>query len=222
LNTLVCKDCEGRFQDIRYNDEQTAAIYRDYRNEAYIAQREHYEPEYREVDRWFSDRVPYMGEIDKLLEPYLSLPVSVLDWGGDTGKNAPLEGRRKLLHVYDIGNNPVIPGAVRVDRDEMLPCYDLIVCANVLEHVSYPAAVIAELAAKMDKDSVLYIEIPLENNGENWHEHVNIFTGTSLERLLDRFGIGIKEVTEVKLQITDFEVYQFLFACKRKDNHESN
>ncbi|MCK8248898.1 class I SAM-dependent methyltransferase, partial [Erwinia amylovora] len=89
--------------------------------------------------------------------------VRILDYGGDTGNNAPFENQRKLLHVYDIGHRQVVKGAVKIDKAKMrVTRYDLIVCANVLEHVSYPADVLNEIVPLMDKDTILYVEVPFE------------------------------------------------------------
>ena len=105
--------------------------------------------------------------------------------------------------------------------------YDLIVCSNVLEHVSFPRRVLGEIKTFMRPTTVLYIEVPLENlakdylGGEqllkhkrHWHEHINFFSQNSLEKV----------VTEVGLSLLDFKVQdiesegklysQFMLACR--------
>jgi hypothetical protein len=43
-----------------------------------------------------------------------------------------------------------------------------------------------EMRAYMDKDTLLYIEIPIEELWMSiWHEHINKFSAKSLERMLE-------------------------------------
>jgi len=205
------------FLDIRYTDEQMTQLYMNYRDEEYVSVRETYQPKYRSLNKWFDERVPYMDAIEAMLAPHLTFPVSILDYGGDTGHNTPFAGRRSLLHIYDIGNNPVIPGALWVDRNTAsLFRYDLIVCANVLEHVPSPEDVLRDILTLMDEPTVLFIEVPFDGgNKDYWHEHINYFTGLGIETLLSRCGLKIIEVTEVKINTPLGFICQFLIACRK-------
>src|SRR3546814_11287456 len=89
--------------------------------------------------------------------------------------------------------------------------YRLIVCAQILEHIPYPSDVLRVVREAMDKESVLYIEVPYEevmrtviDNKEkkkrHWHEHVNFYSQSYMDALLDNCGFDIlkrnKFVTE--------------------------
>ena len=75
--------------------------------------------------------------------------------------------------------------------------YDLVVCSNVLEHVSYPSLVVNELKAFLHQDSILYIELPFEdvmrrpydlksNCKYHWHEHVNFFSLDAIKEIVSK------------------------------------
>ena len=223
--SVVCKDCGVIFMGYRYTDDEFLKIYNGYRNEEYIKERTEDDVEYSKKNDWFSKRVPYMDAIENLIKPFVKLPVTVLDWGGDTGHNAPFEDDRSLLHVYDIGDNEVIEGALKIDQPE--DRYDLVVCANVLEHVSYPVEILKEIVRTMDSHSVLYIEVPDEQIGEidlqvkdyllPWHEHINYFSPRSIGEMLDAAGLNAVNVSVVSTKITKYDIKQFLVVAKLKD-----
>jgi len=222
--SLVCRNCGVVFLNYRYMDEEIKKIYKGYRDGTYIKERTEADDDYLEKNDWFNNRVSYMPEIENLIKPFIKLPVTVLDWGGDTGHNAPFEDDRSLLHVYDIGDNDVIEGALKIDQPE--DRYDLVVCANVLEHVSYPIETLKEITKSMDKDSVLYIEVPNEikeihlsdgNLIAPWHEHVNYFSTHSIAEMLDASGLDAVNVSVVSTKITKYDISQFLVVAKLKD-----
>ena len=203
------------FLDIRYTDEQMGLIYNNYRDEEYISIREAYETEYRTINGFMDKQVPYMKEIENMIEPHISkFPVSILDYGGDTGINAPFSNRR--LDVYDIGTNQVIDGAVKIDK--ITDKYDLVVCANVLEHVPYPLDILTEITEYMN--GLLYIEVPIDGFPySGWHEHVNLFSGKGVEIMLDRCGLEIIDKKSFTAEITPgiVELKQIGILVKRKD-----
>jgi SAM-dependent methyltransferase len=148
-------------------------------------------------------------EIEKFLAPYLNFPIRVLDWGGDTGVNTPF--KNSSIEIYDISNTLVMYGK---KIDNPLANYDLIVCANVFEHVPYPADLLADIKKIMRPDTVLSIEVPLDEipyqKKRHWHEHVNFFTPLSLEKLLTRCGLSI--INTIQMEVLSYRPY--LVACK--------
>jgi 2-polyprenyl-3-methyl-5-hydroxy-6-metoxy-1,4-benzoquinol methylase len=70
-----------------------------------------------------------------------------------------------LLHIYDISNKPVtINGAIKIDKSTATRTqYDLIICSNVLEHIPHPIDIVLDIKMSMRIDTVLYIEVPLED-----------------------------------------------------------
>ena len=127
------------FLDMRFDDEEMAALYRDYRGEAYTTARERFEPGYAARNAIMLEGSAYIDQIEAILEPYLGARPRVLDWGGDAGVNTPFRSRAPQHDVYDISNRPMVEGARAVGLDFVkTSVYDLIVFSNVLEHVSYP------------------------------------------------------------------------------------
>lgn len=226
-NSLRCGDCGLVFLDMRFDDEEMAAIYDHYRGEEYTALRDRYEPGYRKVNDEVSGLLSYIPDIEKFLAPHLSLPCSILDWGGDTGQNTPFSANNTCLHIYDISNKPVLPGALAVGADVATSThYDLVVCANVLEHVPYPLDLLGEVRKSMRPDTVLYIEVPfeeiirttadqtgLERKKKHWHEHINFYTRAALERLLARAGMVMVDYLALNVADGHHACYQ-LAACK--------
>jgi SAM-dependent methyltransferase len=216
--TRICKVCGTAFLDIRYTDAQLGLIYRNYRDKEYVETRTMYEPGYPAINDWMNAEVPYMAEIESMLKPHLTLPVSILDWGGDDGHNAPFRDVRWRLHVYDIGSKPVIKGAEKVERGDMAHKYDLIVCANVLEHVPEPGELLADIYSVMNMETVLYLELPGDGlPGYGWHEHINLFSQKGIEMLLDRCGLYIESGESLEVKMVDSIIFQNLVVVKRKD-----
>ena len=104
--------------------------------------------------------------------------------------------------------------------------YDLVVCSNLLEHVPYPQSVLAEIKFVMSRNSVLYIEVPLEKIVEennlnqellskkrHWHEHINFFSQRSLEELIANVGMHILSFRIEKIWLEKNYHSQFLVAC---------
>jgi hypothetical protein len=105
-------------------------------------------------------QVPYIHVVEAFLRPHVPLPVRMLDWGGDTGKNSPFQTQAATFHIHDISHVPAVPGAAFVTRAEIDPDhYDLIVCSNVLEHIPHPIDLLAEISACMSAATILYLGI---------------------------------------------------------------
>ena len=99
------------FLDMRFDDEEMAALYADYRGEAYTRERDRFEPGYAARNAIMLEGSAYIGQIEAILEPYLGAKPRVLDWGGDTGVNTPFRSRAMQHDVYDISNRPMVEGA---------------------------------------------------------------------------------------------------------------
>ncbi len=188
-NTIQCTRCGFVFCDVRFDDEEMAKLYKDYRGASYVELREAYEPGYSQLNAELeNETVPYYAEMERfILDALPARPRRVLDWGGNNGINTPF--RDAEIEIFDIGAKAPKYGRLVT---EPTPPYDLIVCSNVLEHVSYPRWLMMNVKACMDKDTRLYLEVPVENLDMTfWHEHINRFNEQSMEKLAEVCGLEI-------------------------------
>ncbi|MFS2112611.1 methyltransferase domain-containing protein [Herbaspirillum frisingense] len=227
-NTLTCEDCGFLFLDIRFSDAELDALYAGYRNEAYTSLREHYEPGYRQRNAALKQGTVDISYKESFLRPLLALPCRILDWGGDTGKNTPFKSDNRCLHIHDISNEPVIPGAQRVRREELeRGAHELIINSHVIEHVPYPADMLLEIRALMDEHSLFYLEVPLEEvvrlnastearrtGKRHWHEHINFFTRQALLSLIRACDLELVAFEERNIGSEERPAWIFQVACK--------
>jgi len=191
--------------DIWFADGEMNRLYRDYRGTDYTALREKYEPGYSLRNRALQGEVKYGQLIDSFLAPFISKQaLSILDYGGDSGKNTPFRHRARQHDIYDISNNTVVSGARAVSRKQAIEkYYDLIVCSNVLEHVPYPSGLLEDIRRIVRPETVLYVEVSFEDvmrdypetaiaHKKHWHEHINFFSTSAVHSLLSNLGFKIK------------------------------
>lgn len=84
---------------------------------------------------------------------------------------------------------------------------DLILASNVLSHVPDPRGFMAGLAVLINDTGKLVVEVPYGLNmlmngtfDSIFHQHCSYFTMHSIQRLVDHFGLCVKEVELVKAQ----------------------
>lgn len=225
-NSLWCSECGFLFLDIRFSDSEMNSLYHEYRGKEYNELRERYEPGYSSQNDSLNAGIPYISKIEEFLEPHLTFPLSILDWGGDTGKNTPFKNRNEVFDIYDISNKPVIEGANCISRKQAFSKkYSLVVCSNVLEHVPFPADLILDIKNTMDDSSILYVEVPYEEimrTGEknlhlkkkHWHEHINFYSEESLIRLLGNCGLETIATNKLRPTTEGKTVHLLQVACK--------
>ena len=228
-NSLLCQQCGMLFVDIRFDDDDMAALYQDYRGEAYAKMRARFEPGYEERNAILVGGSGYMTVVEDFIRPHLTGVPRVLDWGGDTGVNTPFRGQARLHHVYDISNRPVVEGATAIALEDVeANDYDLFVFSNVLEHVPAPRTSLGEIAAKMKADTILYVEVPhedvirlIDDNGErlqckrHWHEHLNFFTPEALDALFRDVGLTTIERISHPVSAGGKDSHVFSIIAKR-------
>ena len=229
-NSLYCGNCGFLFSDIRFSESELSNLYHNYRGAEYNALRESYEPGYTVRNDNLNAGISYIQDIENFLLPHLSFPISILDWGGDTGKNTPFKNQNEALDVYDISGKDVLEGVRKVSKNEAYSKkYNLIVCSNVLEHVPYPSDILFEIINAMDKETVLYIEVPLEDVvfrkksdlhllKKHWHEHINFYSEKSLYHLVKNVGLEIKELKIMQETAGGNSSNLYQIACKLLTN----
>jgi hypothetical protein len=228
--SLFCEVCGFLFLDIRFSESELSNLYIDYRGAEYNSLRESYEQGYTLRNDNLNAGIDYIQDIEDFLQPHLSFPISILDWGGDTGKNTPFKNKNEALDIYDISNKDVIVGARIVSKSEAhSKKYKLIVCSNVLEHVPYPSDLLSDITKSMSKESILYIEVPLENVVMNnnsdlhllkkhWHEHINFYSEKSLYSLVQNVGLEVNDLKILQATAGGQSSSLFQVACKLKPN----
>lgn len=214
-NSFTCNNCGMVFSDIRFSEEELAKLYKGYRGTEYTELRDKYESGYKELNKKLLSGYSHIDTIDTILIKYIEGDITVLDFGGDTGINTPLRNERSLLHIYDIGTNKLIEeDATRINKIERT--YSVVVCSEVLEHVSYPLKTLEEVKSAMDESSILYIDVPIGHEKKiYWHEHINEFSYKSLSLLMERAGLEILEMGT--LETWHLNLYYLVTKLKRKE-----
>jgi hypothetical protein len=225
-NTLYCEACGFVFLDIRFSEAELSRLYAQYRGEDYTSLRDHYEPGYRIRNIGLNTGIKYISEIEEFLMPHIKLPVKMLDWGGDVGKNTPFKGCNEVFDIYDISDKVPIAGARYVSTSQARSGhYDLIICSNVLEHVPYPGDLLDDMRDCMDPRTILYLEVPLEDcmmnpfegfyrKKRHWHEHINFFSEIALRKLVAGCGLSIVGYNVLHVISEGRSCHLFQLACK--------
>jgi hypothetical protein len=228
-HSVQCQTCGALFLDYRFSNDELNKLYLDYRGPVYTKLREKFEPGYAKRNELFKDQGHYISGVENFLLSHLPNPINnILDWGGDSGINTPLKAFAKNIWIYDISNVEVVKGTNKIDHVQLADYkYDLIVCAQVLEHIAKPDMLLEEIRGFMGKNTLLYLEMPFEpliyeNNSSldlhekkrHWHEHINFFTVNSIEALVGRVGLSVIETKVINPKNINPKDRYLAFLCK--------
>jgi len=211
-NTLHCINCGGVFMDLRFGEAEMAALYNDYRGPDYTALRERYEPDYRLRNEELS-QLSHTLAVENFMSGKLPEQPSILDWGGDDGRNTPFRYKASPCHIVDISGKATLPGTLGLTAADALGNdYDLVILSHVLEHHPSPLSLLKVIAPLIHRGAQLYIEVPYEKlmiklacgddteqiwqTKRHWHEHVNFFSKTALKTLIARTGLVADQLLE--------------------------
>jgi hypothetical protein len=104
--------------------------------------------------------------VKALFEEHLRdrLPRKILDFGGNRGELVAslISGARAF--VYDVSNIEPLPGVAKLATlsDCVAQKCDLVVCSNVLEHVSSPRQTLDQIEQAAG-NALVFIEVPIES-----------------------------------------------------------
>ncbi len=161
-----CLTCDFRFYDRGLTEEEANSYYRGYRDETYFVERNRYEPYYtRAVHDGLSEYMGSKGRRTGLNRAFVELGFStefecVVDYGGGDGALiGDLSASRKIS--FDPSGTPGCGGIeIIADRASLPTQVDLVICAQVLEHVSDPNALLEEMISLLKPGGFLYLEVP--------------------------------------------------------------
>ena len=221
--TTYCEECTLVFCDVRFDDGEMGRLYKDYREEEYVTQRQMFEPDYGRTNDYLMQPIHYLTAISEYLESRTEGVSTVLDWGGDEGTNTPLIGTGRSINIFDIsGKNSgqMQNGVTIIDTlVEGKNAYDLIIAMHVFEHLSNPAEELVRLRSFLNPGGYVYIEVPLEGLVDfemttakqasqkiHWHEHINFYSKSSMRAL---FNAAALETVDVSMLDASDEFRQF-------------
>lgn len=227
----VCQECTFVGPRREYGAEELLPLYEDYRSVRYNADRSIYEPNYSVIqdlvgksDREVQSR---LDNIASLLADVLD-PTSVrtvIDWGGGDGRFVPLALRKSRVLIVEVSDEPLVdPSFVRLAKVPEGTTAEYIQVCHLLEHVSSPSALLAQVLRHASADAIIYLEVPLDRSTEEVvrfqnqdgsvrhgiHEHLNLFTIESLRRL--GTSQGLREL-DVREEVLDLGWMQLTVLC---------
>ena len=179
---LICQSCQLQFSDRRYTPQEERRYYHGYAELPYIRHRQAYEPTHAAwLEHHFlreqKQRNPIRQQelrgffIRHLGTNGLTYP-RVLDFGGQAASVVNVFTEDSLIMATDVNDLALAAGAKPWDGRPV----DLVVCQQVLEHVSNVRTVVEILLKAARPGGWIYLEVPDEQ--PYWgqpmiHEHIN-------------------------------------------------
>ncbi len=165
---VQCRGCGFMYFNPRLSVDEEQRLYRNYRTAEYQNSRHATEPWYTEKlnaslfgDHAMQARRAEVGTILQTNLPHGTVQ-SILDFGGARGELiiGLIPGARGF--VYDISQIEPLPEINKVELD----CgqkFDLVICSNVLEHVSSPRHLLQQILSFCGPGSYVFLEVPGES-----------------------------------------------------------
>jgi hypothetical protein len=229
--SCVCAECGLVYAKHRFAEIELGKLYSNYRGEQYNQLRTKYEPNYGRYDSYLANPVEHLPQIERLIETVKPSIKTVLDWGGGDGVNTPFKQTADLVVSYDISRIDKfrVLKEGRAETTTVQKAYDLIVCMHVLEHVNDPKVLVEVLLEFLEPLGVIYFEVPLEieidfdfggysegRKKNHWHEHINCFSRSAFERLLEKTDLNLKYLSthDVSDNFRQFKIIQCIAQKK--------
>lgn len=207
-NSIFCNECGFVGSQLRFEEDELAEIYRDYRGISYAEERNKFEPGYLSINDKLGNSTEEIESRSLNLHKFIAQtigtewkPHDLVDYGGDRGQFIPALYNGAIKLVYDISGARPVDG---VDYTLFEDNYDFIMCCHVLEHVGDIKEIVRSIYRHTNKYA--YFEVPLErkDNEERchitcFHEHINMFNTKSLKRLLEDCSFKVIDISTMEM-----------------------
>ncbi len=165
-----CTNCGLVFFETRYNDQEIARLYDNYRGERYLTIRHRFEPWYT---RKFNDDIGGHAGIGPRQEVYrrtlaahadVEVIETVLDYAGDRGQMMA-GGPGRSHYVFDISGVSPVEGVISLSHGDALigSEFDVVLLCGIVEHFAEPLIQVENVARFVRPGGLLYIEVPDES-----------------------------------------------------------
>lgn len=171
---IRCADCDFRYFERGLTPAESANYYKGYRDETYRRERSRHEIFYTRrlhdsLSRWMQSPARAQGVADALKTAGRVGFNSVLDYGGSSGYlMSRLQAKEKA--IFDLSGDVAQPDVTVISDERAIPqgSYDLIICAQTLEHCSDVLSDVTRIERALAPGGVLYLELPNEIWRENF------------------------------------------------------
>lgn len=203
-NAIWCDDCGAVFSQMRPDADELARVYDGYRGAEYNRVRTIFEPAYPKMIAMFDSDAEWQNR-QNLSCAFLEDTVNpaeirrILDYGGDKGQYIPRIFTSSEKFVYDISGVGVEDGVQIVNDLAAVGQVDFAMASNILEHVSYPQEIMADILRVCRPGAFVFIDVPQDDPAISevldFHEHINFFTLLSVRRLIERMGLKLLKMS---------------------------
>jgi SAM-dependent methyltransferase len=128
-------------------------------------------------------------------------------------------------HVTSLGINCVEGDIFSTTFNQISEKFDCIVLTHVLEHIYDLSKAIDNLSAKLNKNGILFIEVPDASRYSDYYivpfyyidcEHINHFDHTSLSNLVTSKGFTQIETSNIEFKVTESKSYPAVYSAFQK------
>ena len=171
INLSWCKNCDFAFYNPRLEENEARVLYKNYRDKDYQQQRYKHEPYYTSkindlIGNNETEIANRKANLFRILNKNIDISEikNILDFGGDKGQFIIDEADDANKFVFEISGVEPLDNIIKINNYNECKkhSYDLIMCCHVLEHVPYPSEIVQNIKELSNKNTVLYIEVPLE------------------------------------------------------------
>ena len=214
----ICSRCSFIQSKNPFHDDDIMRLYRDYRSPSYNAERIKYEPSYAAIANSVGqDQVEIQNRTSALatfLRRHLAVePRTLLDYGGSDGRFIP--GITGAKYVFEVSDIEPIAGVTRINSQQELGSYSLVLLAHVVEHVPYPLDLVRKVASYVEPDGYLYVETPQEIPDDvrvalksrairldiAIHEHINSYCISAVSHLLEAADLHVVAIESTPVDV---------------------